>query len=66
MNQEETLQVVDEKEAAQVMKRSIQTLRNDRHLRRGCPYLKVGRSVRYLLSDIHEFLMNRRINPEGN
>ena len=65
MNSSMKLQVVDEKEAAQMMKRAIQTLRNDRHLRRGCPYLKIGKSVRYLLSDINEFLLNGRIDPNG-
>jgi len=62
----ENLKVVDEKQAAAIMGRSIQTLRNDRHLRRGCPYLKIGRSVRYTISDIHDFLMERRIDPEGS
>lgn len=64
MEQMENLKVVDEKQAAAIMRRSIQTLRNDRHLRRGCPYLKIGRSVRYLLSDIHNYLAERRIDPE--
>jgi len=55
---------VDEKETALMMCRAVQTLRNDRHLRRGCPYVKIGRSVRYLLSDIREYLAKHRIDPE--
>ena len=66
MNQVENLQVVDEKEAARIMRRAVQTLRNDRHLRRGVPYCKVGRSIRYLVEDINAYLLKRRIDPEEN
>ena len=66
MEEMESLKVVDEKQAAAIMGRSIQTLRNDRHLRRGVPYCKLGRSVRYLLSDIHAYLLERRIDPAGS
>ena len=65
MDEVENLKLVNEKEAAKMMKRAVQTLRNDRHKRRGCPYIKVGRSVRYLLSDIHNFLREHRIDPRG-
>jgi hypothetical protein len=65
MEQNENIKVIDEKQAAAIMRRSIQTLRNDRHLRRGCPYLKIGRSVRYTISDIHNFLAASRIDPES-
>lgn len=66
MNIENELGIVDEKQAATMMCRSVQTLRNERHKRIGCPYLKIGRSVRYMLSDIHDFLAERRIDPEGS
>ena len=59
------LQVVDEHQAGQIMNRCVQTLRNDRYLARGCPYVKIGRSVRYLLNDIHEYLLKNRIDPEA-
>jgi hypothetical protein len=44
--------------------KSVQTMRNDRHLRKGCPYLKMGRSVRYRIDDIVAYMERCRINPE--
>lgn len=58
------LQAINEKEAARLTCRAVQSLRNDRHLGRGIPYCKLGRSVRYLLSDIHDYLAKNRIDPE--
>ena len=40
-----------------------QSLANNRHLRRGIPYYKVGRSIRYKLSDVLEFMEKHRIDP---
>lgn len=41
------------------------TLRNDRHLRRGIPYLKIGkRSVRYRPEDTRAYMEARRISFE--
>ena len=56
--------IVDEKEASKVLERKVQTLRNDRHLRKGPPYIKIGRSVRYRLKDLLEYLDKHRIDPE--
>lgn len=55
---------ITELEAAELLCKSVQTLRNDRHLGRGCPYLKMGRSVRYLVSDIKDYRIANRIVPE--
>jgi len=56
---------LNEKEVAAVTGRAVSTLRNERHLRRGFPYLKVGRrSVRYKLTDILTSMESRRINFE--
>lgn len=53
---------LNEVEAAAVTGRAVSTLRNDRHLRRGIPYLVVGRrSIRYLTEDIRSFMEMRRI-----
>jgi len=52
-----------EEEAAKIIGRSIQTMRNDRHLCRGLPYIKIGRSVRYSLQDIQEYIQKNRIVP---
>ena len=56
--------LVNEKEAARLLGLSVITLRNYRHQRRGPIYYKLGRSVRYSLKDIMEFVEQRRIIPE--
>ena len=58
-------QALNEQEAAKILKKAGQTLRNDRHLGQGCAYVKLGkRSIRYLVSDIESYLMKNRIEPE--
>ena len=56
---------IDEKKVSEITGRALPTLRNDRHNRRGLPYSKFGRSVRYDLSDVIEFMESRKIVPEG-
>jgi len=56
-------QAVDERQAAAILGKAVQTLRNDRHRRRGVPYVKMGRSVRYLMADLMDYLQKHRINP---
>jgi hypothetical protein len=41
----------------------VQTLANDRHLGRGIPYIKCGKSIYYLISDIEKYLQSKRIDP---
>ena len=41
------------------------TLQKDRHYRRGIPYCKIGKSVRYLLADVYTSMDGRKINHEG-
>ncbi len=42
-----------EEEVAAITGRAVSTLRNERHLRRGLPYLKIGkRSIRYMTVDV--------------
>jgi hypothetical protein len=53
---------LNEVEVSTLTGRAISTLRNERHLRRGLPYLKIGkRSVRYKLQDVLSFMEGRRI-----
>ena len=49
-------QVVDETQAAKIIGRAVQTLRNDRHLRKGPPYIKISRSVRYRVKDLFDYI----------
>jgi predicted DNA-binding transcriptional regulator AlpA len=57
--------LLDEHQVASLTNISVQTLRNHRCTRRGLPYLKLGRSIRYPLSDVLKFLEARKICPEG-
>ena len=59
------LPYLNEKQVAEITGRAVATLRNERHLRRGFPYLKVGRrSVRYKTADIIHFMESNRITFE--
>jgi hypothetical protein len=53
-----------EKQVAGITGRALQTLRNERFLGRGIPYVKVGRSVRYSLEDVVEFMESRKIGTQ--
>jgi hypothetical protein len=52
---------ISEKDAAKIMSVSVSTLRAHRFLRKGLPYIKVGRAVRYSLEDITNFMQAHRI-----
>jgi hypothetical protein len=55
-----------EKEVSALIGRSVQTLRNDRCLCRGLPYVKYGRQIRYVLADVLAAMAAHRIVPGGN
>lgn len=57
-------QLVDETMASKILMRATQTLRNDRHLRRGCKYVKIFRSVRYRVGDLLDYQEKHTIDPE--
>jgi hypothetical protein len=44
---------------------SAQSLANQRHLRKGIPYHKVGGSIRYRWADVLAFMDSCRIDLEG-
>ena len=48
--------LLDEHDLARLTKRSIASVRRDRLLKKGCPYIKIGSSVRYLPSDVEAWL----------
>ena len=54
-----------ERKVAEILDLGVQTLRNDRHLGRGIPYAKKGRSVRYALDDVIDYMEKNKIRPEG-
>jgi hypothetical protein len=64
MRESSTKIYVTEKEVSRITGRGLQTLRNDRHRGRGIPYSKIGRSVRYKLEDVYDFMQQRRIETQ--
>lgn len=59
------MQYLTEKQVSEMTGRALSTLRNDRMYRRGLPYVKLGRSVRYDLEDVRTFMESRRIETSG-
>ena len=54
----------NETETSRLTGIALSTLRNQRFLRRGLPYVKVGKSVRYDFMDIVSFMDSRKVQPE--
>ncbi len=57
-------QILNDVEAAKTLNVATQTLRNWRTARRGPAYLKLGRSVRYRVEDLQDYMEKCRIQPE--
>ena len=57
---------VDENKVSKITGRAVQTLRNDRFLKKGIPYIKVGRSVRYDLQAVIDFMESHRVDTGNN
>lgn len=57
-------QWVPEREAHRITTISLAKLRKDRAQGRGIPYVKVGKSVRYSISDIYDYMNSRRIETK--
>ena len=57
---------INEKEVEAMTGRKLQTLRNDRFHGRGFPYVKNGKSVRYLVDDVVAFMEARRISTSDD
>ena len=60
---QDDLITVNEKEAARITGFSVKTLQNRRYLRQPPVFLKVGRLVRYRLSDLRAFLEGCVVEP---
>lgn len=54
---------LNEHEVARITGRSVYTLRNDRSLHRGFPYVKISGSVRYSLRDVMDWIEARKVVP---
>ncbi|MFH1070292.1 MAG: helix-turn-helix domain-containing protein [Candidatus Glassbacteria bacterium] len=63
----EDISLIDERQLAETLGMALQTIRNWRHTGHGPAYLKIGgRSVRYRLVDVREFVERQRIVPDGS
>jgi predicted DNA-binding transcriptional regulator AlpA len=54
-----------ENEVSLITGRALSTLRNERSQGRGLRYAKIGRSVRYRLSDVMAFMESHLVHREG-
>lgn len=56
---------LNEKEVAALTGIPVQTLRNQRHWRKGLPYRKFGKLVRYSLPEVLTAMESCKIDPEA-
>jgi hypothetical protein len=54
----------DEFDIARITKRSVASVRRDRLLKKGCPFIKIGSSVRYRRSDVEAWLASLATRAE--
>ena len=58
---------LNEMEVAAITGRAISTLRNERFMRKGLPYYKIGgRSIRYKVEDVISYMEGRKITFDEN
>lgn len=55
------IKYVDERAVSQITGRALATLRNDRYVGQGIPYVKMGRSVRYRLDDVINYMESQKV-----
>ena len=53
-----------EKEVVAITRLALSTLRSERHARRGLPYYKIGRAIRYSMDDIIQYMDAHRIETQ--
>ena len=58
-------QYLDEKKTANMAGCSVQKLQQDRFNRKGLPYVKLGRMVRYNLQDVVAYMESHKITHEA-
>ena len=55
---------IREEEVVEVSSIPLKTLRQDRYLKKGIPYIKKNRSVYYNINDILEFMESNKVKTE--
>ena len=48
--------LLDERDIAEITRRSLASVRRDRQLRKGVPFIRIGSSIRYRPQSLREFL----------
>ena len=56
---------INERQAAERYNVAIQTLRNWRSVRKGPPYIKLERLVRYAVEETDRYFQSHRVDPEA-
>ena len=56
-----TKQYLTEKQVSVMTQSALSTLRNNRYMGAGIPYYKIGKSVRYSLEDVNNYMNRRKI-----
>lgn len=59
---EPEIKYLTEKGVSKMTELALPTLRNYRHQGKGPPYVKIGRSVRYLMADVLKFMEEGRVS----
>lgn len=57
-------QYLTERQVSNLTNIALSTLRNHRFQCRGLPYIKIGKSIRYSLQDVVEYLERFKIIPK--
>jgi predicted DNA-binding transcriptional regulator AlpA len=57
------MRLINEKELARRTGLSLSKIQKDRHLGRSFPYIKLGRTIRYVESDIEKYIRENRVMP---
>lgn len=58
------IRYLNDKEVSKITGKAIATLRNERSLRKGIPYIKAGGKILYSLQDIVKYMNDHRVNTE--
>ena len=58
--------LLDERDIAKITNRSLASVRRDRLMKKGVPFLKLGSSVRYRPEDLTDWLATRPSGGEVN
>lgn len=53
------------KQLSEIIGISVDTLANDRYLRQGLPYIKIGKRVRYRLDDVMAYIESKTVRSDA-